>query len=113
MDLNNDVRPLLDKELSRITRNLNQLMELLDCSVLLDQLWAEKCISSHQRQDIKDESKVFAKNELLLDIFTKRSYRDFVKLVHWLNKLGQPHLAKLLTQDGGIFTVSNRCQNLM
>ena len=77
-------------------------MELLDCSVLLDHLWAEKCINSHQRQDIKDEPKEFARNELLLDIFTKRSYRDFVILIHWLNKLRQPHVAEMLTQDGGI-----------
>ena len=77
-------------------------MELLDCSVLLDHLWAEKCINSHQRQDIRDEPKAFTRNELLFDIFTKRSYRDFVKLIHWLNELGQAHVANMLTQDGGI-----------
>ena len=107
------MRPLLDKELSRINRNLNRLIELIDCDSLLDRLWAEKCISSHQRQDIRDESKAFARNELLLDIFTKRSYADFVKLLRWLNELGQPHVAKMLTQDGDIFTVSKRCHYLM
>ena len=78
-------------------------MELIDGRVLLDRLWAEKCISSYQRQDIRDESKEFARNELLLDIYTKRSYRDFLKLIHFLNELGQPHVAKMLIQDGGIF----------
>ena len=102
IDVNNDIRPLLDRELLRINRNLNRLIQLLDCSDLLDHLWAEKCISSRQRQDIRDESKASARNELLLDIFTKRNYRDFVKLIHWLNELGQPHVAKMLTQDGGI-----------
>ena len=100
--MHNDIRPLLEKELSRIYRNLNRLIELLDCSVLLDHLWVEECISSRQRQDIRDESKASARNEVLLDIFTKRSYGDFVKLIHWLNELGQPHVAKILTQDGGI-----------
>ena len=79
----------------------------------MDSLFAEECISSRERQHINDQSSEYKKSELLLDIFTKRSYGDFVKFSHCLEEREQACIAYVLTQDEDVFTVSKRSQYLM
>ena len=108
IDVSQDVRPLPDKELSRLNRNRSQLQKLIDCNVLVGHLWSQNCISQFQRESIQSETTSFKSNQLLLEIFIRKSFADFKKLICCLKNIRQPHVARLLEQDGGNCLLSTR-----
>ena len=72
-------------ELSRIDRNQLKLKELLDLVDLVEHLTAEGSITGWQREEIKVKKNPLHRNDLLLDIFRRRSKKHFDRLIYWLN----------------------------
>ena len=101
VDARNLVRPLMKNELSRINHNQLKLMETIDSKSILASLNDEGTLSKWQRQSIREDGKSYERNRLLLDIFTRKSYADLERLVHWLETTGQMRAVKLITEDGG------------
>ena len=101
VDVDSNQRPLPDVELSRIDRNQVRLKDVLASEDLVEHLAAESSITRWQRQRIKEKESSLDRNDLLLDVFRRRSKAHFDRLIYWLNVTGQSHVARLLTEDGG------------
>lgn len=76
-------------------------MKLLDNTVLVDHLCSDGFVSDWQRQSLRAKSVDFERNELLLELIGKGSYANLEQLIHRLVDTGQPHIARLLVEDGG------------
>jgi len=77
------------------------LMNAIVCeNDFVDKLVAAGCITEPQRKYLLNTVQPRERNEKLLDFLRRRSVADFNKFIILLAN-EQPHLAKLLTTDGG------------
>ena len=94
--------PLGALQLRRLVINQRQLVELIEPGHgLVDDLAASGCITSQQRQAVLETGTTANRNRKLLDIMSRRSVAHFDRFIAGLVNNGQPHVAKLLTGDGG------------
>ena len=78
-------------------------MDMLDSKFLVDHLWATGCVNDWQKKSMAAKKIDHERNKLLLDIFLRRSRADLDRLVYCIIASGQPHVAKILSEDGGEF----------
>lgn len=74
----------------------------MDASELVDRLWAAEVISRRQRETINSQITPSEKNEVLLDIFKRRSSADYKTLIRYLEDTQQGHVAQLFNDEKGL-----------
>lgn len=97
--------PLTEKEISIIDANHTTLINLLEPCELTYLLFATDVINSRQKDSIASKLTNHEKNEVLLDILTRRSLFDYHKTISCLHASNQSHIAQILDEGGGEFNI--------
>ena len=99
---NNATRIVARQQRERIRVNWNTLTDLIDVEHgLLLVMYDKECLTRRQKERIQGEALSFRKNELLLEIMTRKSSTTFNKFLDCLKETQQSHVVTLLTKNSG------------
>jgi len=94
------VQPLSAQQDTRLTRNLADLIRLLDSGHgLTAEMYAKDVITSKQKDLIESSSSWSERNTRLLDIVKRGSQADFDKFIDCLDRTGQRPVSRILLED--------------
>jgi hypothetical protein len=99
-----DVRPLEDEESVRLRKVLPFLLEFLSPGDCISHLYSRECISRSQAERIQKQTDRDKQVSQLVDILSRRSFRDMRQFVAILYEIGQGHVAERLVEGGGQLT---------
>jgi len=80
------------------------LMETLDVqfSSLVNHLYMDHVVTSYEADDITAEKSSWTMNEKLLDVLSRKSAEDFKLFLDALQRCGQQHVRKVITDRQGL-----------
>ena len=94
-----NIRPLSQEEISNMNDAKVKIRDRMRADDILKHLLSDKCITFTEMNNIKHQANNSARNELLIDIFTRRSYADFERLINWLKQTEQIYEAIVLSSN--------------
>jgi len=74
-----------------------ELVDKMDPDELLNELFANRVISAREKENVRVEKTYYDRNEYLIKILMRKSEKDFGKFVELLHKVGQSHIADMLS----------------
>ena len=90
---------LTDEEFENLRKSRAQMLEIMNPRGSAA-LYSMGCITSAQQEHIRSKSSWREKNEILLDVITRKSHGNYVQFLQWLRDDEQRHVAAVL-QHGG------------
>lgn len=93
--------PLSDKENEILDSNRESLIDTIDTSGLLFQLYAKGVVNIRQRDLIQSKPTNYKSNEVLIDLVTRLSRKSFFIFINCLRESNQSYIADILENKGG------------
>lgn len=100
-------RQLNETEQDHIDSVLPRIIPLIDLTMLLSVLFSNKVITNFHMSSIKSRESAgsYAQAEKLMDIISRRSFKQYTKFILSLFLTGQGHIVNLIQSDEGTIFV--------
>lgn len=106
------VWPILEKHIQILDINRSSLVELIDPSELIIELFAKGVINNRHKEHIKSKKTDYKRSEALLDIVRRFSLNGFREFQQCLENTNQNHINRVFINEGGKFHTSTSDQVL-
>lgn len=99
------VWPILDKHIKILDINRCSLVDLIDPSELMNELFAKGVINQRHREHIESKKTAYRRSEALLDIVRRFSLSKFRDFQNCLENTNQKHVNSILINEGEVVRV--------
>ena len=98
--------PLSERIVRAMDSNRHSLLDLIDSSELVYELFAKSIINCRHKEAISSKSTSYERNEALLDILRRISIHDYSKAMTCFHATKQSHIVQALSEGGSRFLPS-------